>query len=91
MPRKSAVGRVASEKTRAQFADELASLTTFSEEELANLFPTETDRKELKSLLDAVNAATDDNVRKQRIIDNIQQFSGAVVKLTQKISTGGLV
>lgn len=85
-PKRSPVGALASADTRTQFADTLSSYTTLTAEQAANLFPTKADRDELVALLSAVRSATNDNQRRTRVIEQIESFAGAVVKIVAQFT-----
>ncbi len=85
MPRKSAIGTVAGGTTKAQFAEELSSLTSFTANELKELFPKKVDREELLELIDIVQSSADDNKKKAELISKISKVSGAVLKIAKKV------
>jgi len=88
MPKKSAVGQLASKKTKIEFADELSSYTQLTKEEIKNLFPKKSDREELLALLEIVNSAADENEKKAKVAEKIGKVSGAVLKLVKNFAPG---
>lgn len=84
----SAIGRLASQRTREEFAAELAQHTTLTAPEIAALFPERTDQEEFLELLNIVSAAADDNVKKAKLIERIGTVGGAVIKITKRFATG---
>jgi hypothetical protein len=88
MPKKSAIGQLASKKTKSEFADELSSYTQLTKEEISALFPKKSDREELLALVEIVNSATDENEKKAKIAEKIGKVSGAVVKLVKNFAPG---
>lgn len=88
MAKRSAVGRLASAKTKKIFGEELSSLTSLTSDEAAALFPTKSDRDELLELIKIVNSSADDNKKKAELIKKISKVSGAVVKIVKKFSVG---
>ena len=87
--KKSEIGKAASALTREQFSDEISSFTQLTKQQIDALFPTQTDREELGTLVDVVLNAADENERKAKLVGNITKVAGAVVKLLQKSSLGG--
>ena len=81
MAKKSSIGRAASRATRLQYDAQLGFFSRFSEEELAALFPDAVDKEELFKLIKIVNADTGEKEKQAALIANIQQVSGAVIKL----------
>lgn len=88
MAKRSAIGKLASAKTKKVFGEKLSSLTTLTSEEVAVLFPTKADREELVELLRIVNASTADNVKKAKLTKRISKVSGAVIKIAKKFAVG---
>jgi len=88
MPKKSAVGQIASKKTKKEFSNELSSHTQLTAEEVSNLFPKKSDREELLLLLELINSAADENEKKAKIAEKIEKISGAVIKLAKNFAPG---
>jgi shikimate kinase len=88
MPKKSAIGQLASKKTKSEFADVLSSYTQLTKEEISAIFPKKGDREELLALVEIVNSATDENTKKAMIAEKIGKVSGAVVKLVKNFASG---
>jgi hypothetical protein len=89
MPKRSQIGRLASQTTKkAGFADKLASLTSFTAEEARVLFPRKSDRDELVELAKIVHSSASENARKARLIANISTVAGAVLKTGRKMLVG---
>ena len=86
MAKRSAIGRLASVKTKKQFADELSSYTTLTSNEIQNLFPTKSDREELMELIKIVNSDASDKEKKAKLIEKIGKISGAVIKIGKKFA-----
>lgn len=84
MAKKSEIGEAASEKSKKIFADEISSLTMLTAEEILTLFPKETDRKELEELLKIINADSEDKAKQQKLVDNINKISGAILTIGKK-------
>jgi hypothetical protein len=85
MAKKSNVGKLASDKTKKAFADEISSLTILTSEEIQTLFPKKADRVELEELLKIINLDIDDKEKKIKLIQNIEKVSGAIIKIGKKI------
>jgi hypothetical protein len=69
------------QKTDAQLASEISSLTRLKDEEINSLFPAQPDKENLLKLLEIVNAATDENNKTAELIKNIDKLAGAAIKL----------
>lgn len=88
MAKRSPVGKIASAKTKAQFAEEISSYTTLTAEEAKELFPKKSDREELLDLIRIVNSDAEDKEKKAELIKKIGKVSGAVIKIGKKFTTG---
>lgn len=88
MPRKSAVGVLASAKTKKQFADRLSSYTSLTASEIEELFPKKSDREELLELLKIVNESSSENERKKKLVESITKVGGAVLKVAKRFALG---
>lgn len=87
MAKRSAIGKLASTKTKKEFADELSSHTTLTSEEVQNLFPKKSDREELLELIKIVNSDASDKEKKAKLIEKIEKVSGAVIKMGKRFVT----
>jgi hypothetical protein len=83
MPKKSDIGKLASAKTKVQFADQLSSLTKWTADEVKELFPTKSDRDELMELIKIVHSDADEKVKQAQLTENIGKISGAVLKIAK--------
>lgn len=88
MATRSTIGSLASATTKKQFADNLSSYVSLTSTEIAELFPTKTDREELLELIKIVTADTEDKKKEARLIDRIGQVSGAVIKILKQFTAG---
>ena len=88
MPKKSAIGEVASAATKAEFAETLSSFTTLTADEVAALFPQKADRDELLALLQIVAAASDENAKRAALISQIDKVAGAVLRIVGHVAKG---
>lgn len=88
MAKKSNIGKVASAKTKKEFADKLSSYTTLTAEEIQQLFPKKSDREELMELVKIVNSDASDKEKKTKLVGNISKVSGAVIAIGKKFVTG---
>jgi len=88
MAKKSNIGKVASAKTKKEFADKLSSYTTLTAEEIQQLFPRKSDREELMELVKIVNSDASDKEKKTKLVENISKVSGAVIAIGKKFVTG---
>jgi len=69
------------EKTNAELASEISSLTVFKDKQIENLFPTRADKEHLLRLLEIVNAATDENKKMTQLKSKIDDMAGTVIRL----------
>ena len=88
MAKRSAVGQLASAKTKAQFGSVLSSYTTLTAAELKELFPTKSDREELIELIRIVNSDARDKQKRAELVQRIGNVAGAVIKIGKKFATG---
>ncbi|NLX26399.1 MAG: hypothetical protein GXY61_10645 [Lentisphaerae bacterium] len=85
MPKKSDIGKLASAKTKVQFADELSSYTTLTADQIKELFPTKSDLDELMELITIVNSDADEKTKQAQLAENIGKVGGAVIKLVKTV------
>jgi hypothetical protein len=85
MANKSPIGAAASAKTPAQFAQELAALTNFTEDQIQALFPNQSDAEELKSLIELVQSAADENDKRTKLLNSITSVANVVTKIATKV------
>ena len=83
MPRLSSIGKQANEQAKSTFSAKLESLLQL-DPKLQALFPSEADKQELASLIEIVESAADENESKAKIIAEIGEVSGAVIRLSRK-------
>ena len=86
MAKLSTIGKLASAKTKKEFADELSSYTSLTAQELVDLFPTKTDREELLELFSIVNSDAEEKERKAELVTKIGVVSGAVMKIVKNFA-----
>ena len=75
----------AAQKTDAQLASEISSLTRLKDEEISNLFPDKPDKEKLLKLLEIVNSATEENQKILQLKSNIEGIAGTVIKLVKLV------
>jgi len=88
MPQLSKIGKLAKQKTRAQFATELSNHTALTSAEIETLFPLKSDREALLELLKIVNSASEENEKKAELAAKIGSVGGAVLTIAKKFATG---
>jgi hypothetical protein len=88
MAKRSEIGKLASAKTKKEFADKLSSYTTLTAEEIKQLFPKKSDREELMELITIVNSDASDKEKKAKLVEKISKVSGAVIAIGKKFVTG---
>jgi Trp operon repressor len=85
MPKKSAIGELASAKTKVVFADKLSSHTKLTADEIKTLFPTKSDRDELMELIKIVHSDADDKAKQAQLAENIGKVGGAIIKIAKTV------
>lgn len=88
MATRSEIGRIASARTKKQFADELSRHTSLTSEEIKTLFPKKSDREALLKLVKIVNSDADEKQKKAELVGQIGAMSGVVLKLVEKFVPG---
>jgi len=88
MAQKSRTGQLTSDRIGARFEALIARHTRLEATAARALFPTEADQEELVELLAIVDGATDENVARARLVENIGNVAGAVVKIGKRFATG---
>ena len=88
MAKRSAIGALASAKTRREFADKLSSFTSLTAEEIQTLFPKKSDREELMELMKIVNSDARDKEKKAELAEKIGKVSGAVITIGKRFVPG---
>lgn len=85
MPKKSQIGQLASIKAKAEFADQLSSYTKLTADEVKELFPKPSDRKELMELIKIVHSDADVKEQQAQLTENIGKISGAIIKIAKTV------
>jgi uncharacterized protein (DUF1810 family) len=67
--------------TDAKLSSRISSLTRMKDAEIEELFPEPSDKRKLVKLMQIVEEASADNSKIVRLIDNISELSGTIVKL----------
>lgn len=81
----SRIAAEAAEETDRQLAGDISSLTTMTDREIDELFPTHDDKRRLAELMEIVNGADQRNEKINRIVANIDDLAGTVLKIAQKL------
>lgn len=76
----------AGERTDANLASHISSVTRLTDEEIKKLFPDPADVKKLAELMEIVKKAGDQNEKVNRIVANIDDFAGVVLTLLGKLA-----
>ena len=82
----SKIAAEAAEETDRQLAGDISSLTTMTDREIEELFPTHDDKQRLAELMKIVNGAGSRNEKITRIVDNIEDLAGTVLAIAGKLS-----
>ena len=72
------------DKTDAQLASKISSITRMTDEEVMELFPHPTDAKKLAELMKIVQSADNRNQKINKIVSNAEDFGGIVLTLLGK-------
>ncbi len=88
MAKKTNVGKLASDKTKKAFADEISSLTILTSQEIQALFPKKADRVELEEFIKIIKLDIDDKEKKIKLVENIGRISGTIIKIGKKFISG---
>ncbi len=78
--------RDARRRTDAKLASSASSLTSFTDEEIRELFPRPADVEKLARLMEIVRSSESDNRRLLRLKDNIEELGGTVLKLLEVLA-----
>jgi len=81
----SKIAAEAAEETDRQLAGDISSLTTMTDREIEELFPTHDDKQRLAELMEIVNGAGSRNEKITRIVDNIEDLAGTVLTIAGKL------
>ena len=81
----SKIAAEAAEETDRQLAGDISSLTTMTDREIEELFPTHDDKQRLAELMEIVNGAGSRNEKITRIVDTIEDLAGAVLTIAGKL------
>ena len=73
-------------RTDAKLANQAASVTRLTDDEVKKLFPDAADVKKLVELMAIVKKAGDRNDKINRIVANIDEFGGIVLTLLGKLA-----
>ncbi|MDE2663353.1 MAG: hypothetical protein OXI39_10180 [Gemmatimonadota bacterium] len=82
----SKIAAEAAQETDRQLAGDISSLTTMTDREIEELFPTHDDKQRLAELMEIVNGAGSRNRKINRIVDNIEDLAGTVLTIAGKLS-----
>jgi hypothetical protein len=71
--------------TDEKMASRISSLTRLTDSELSELCPTKLEKERLAELMMIVREATEENVKRDKIIENINVFASTIVRILNKI------
>ena len=75
----------AEELTNAELRDRISSLTRLTADDINMLCPKKTDKETLAELMSIVNSAATENKMKKQLVENIEHFSGLILKILAKV------
>lgn len=81
-------GEIAAEaaaETDRKLAGDISSLTTMTDGEIEELFPTPGDKQRLAQLMEIVKSAEARNVKINRIVANVEDLAGVVLTLAGRV------
>ena len=76
----------AAKNTDESLTVEISSLTTMSDSEIEELFPTPSDKERLAKLMSIVKSADDRNTKINKIVNNIKDLADTVITLAGKVA-----
>jgi aspartyl-tRNA synthetase len=74
------------DKTDAQLAAKISSITRMTDDEVQALFPNAADAKKLTELMKIVQSADSRNKKVNNIVSNAQRYGGVVLTLLEKFA-----
>lgn len=74
------------EKTNAELAAEISSLTSLTDSQINSIAPVRGDQENLLRLLEIVKSATDENNKVKQLKDNIGDLAGAVIRVLKVLA-----
>ena len=81
----SEVAAKAAKETDDQLAGDISSLTTMTDSEINQLFPTRDDKQRLAELMEIVKTAGSRNQKINRIVDSIRDLADVVLKIVGRL------
>ncbi len=76
----------AERRTNEDLDSRISSLVRLTEAELQQLFPRKADKKRLAELMSIVRSATSENIKRRKMIENVERLAGTVIKLIGKLA-----
>ena len=76
----------AATKTSDRLASKVSSLTRLTDAEVKELFPEPADVQHLKNLMEIVHSAENVNIKRTRLISNVESLAGAALTLLGKFA-----
>ena len=76
----------AGDRTDRQLANKISSVSRLTDDEVRKLFPDPADVKKLGDLMAIVKQADDENKKINKIVGNIEEFGGVILKLLTKLA-----
>ena len=76
----------AATQTSSDLASRASSITRLTDEEIKGLFPTPADVQKLKSLMEIVKSAEDENTKINRLVSNIEELGGVAIKIIDAVA-----
>ena len=81
----SEIAAEAREETARDLAGDISSLTTMTDREINELFPSPADKQRLAELMEIVNGAGSRNEKINGIVDNIEHLAGVILKVVARM------
>ena len=76
----------AATQTSSDLASRASSITRLTDEQIKGLFPTPADVQKLKSLMEIVKSAEDENTKINRLVSNIEELGGVTIKIIDAVA-----
>jgi len=73
-------------ETTAALNTRISSLVRLTDKELHSLFPKKADKEKLTKLMQIVRSSTSANTQRTKLVNNINELAGTVIKLVGKLA-----
>lgn len=81
----SKAGENAARETNIALAENIATKTKLSAQEIQTAFPNEVDKQKLEELIEILKSETEQQKKIQALVENSERFAGVIFTLLEKI------